>query len=311
MSRFSLVLATLIVQSLPTLVAPEAGIVWGLALDLRVCGNGVVDDGEECDDGNTDSGDGCSSTCVLEQGACCTADNACVNTTAVGCDEVPPLAAPRLFQPGEVCGVGSQQCPLGECIGRTNDCFAAATAICVGGSDNGEVCDPEEGAFLSLCIQGGGVCPGVPGCSNVFCCSDICRNVDFFCCSNHWDALCASFAQLRCSCGNNVIDPGEACDDGNTAYCDGCRGDCSAVEGTCGDGAIEPLCEACDDGNNDDGDGCSSVCAIEAQSMCSGEPSVCVTGVPAVSHWGLAAMLLAIMTMGTIVITRQRWSQAA
>jgi cysteine-rich repeat protein len=31
-----------------------------------VCGDGVVDDGEQCDDGNTDDGDGCSSTCQFE-----------------------------------------------------------------------------------------------------------------------------------------------------------------------------------------------------------------------------------------------------
>lgn len=31
-----------------------------------VCGNGMVEPGERCDDGNTVSGDGCSSTCQLE-----------------------------------------------------------------------------------------------------------------------------------------------------------------------------------------------------------------------------------------------------
>ncbi len=30
------------------------------------CGDGVLDGGEECDDGNTTSGDGCSSTCAWE-----------------------------------------------------------------------------------------------------------------------------------------------------------------------------------------------------------------------------------------------------
>src|SRR5207244_11859901 len=30
------------------------------------CGNGVVDPGEQCDDGNTVSGDGCSASCRLE-----------------------------------------------------------------------------------------------------------------------------------------------------------------------------------------------------------------------------------------------------
>jgi cysteine-rich repeat protein len=32
-----------------------------------VCGNGIVETGEQCDDGNTTSGDGCSSTCTTEQ----------------------------------------------------------------------------------------------------------------------------------------------------------------------------------------------------------------------------------------------------
>lgn len=31
-----------------------------------VCGNSVIETGEQCDDGNTDSGDGCSSTCQTE-----------------------------------------------------------------------------------------------------------------------------------------------------------------------------------------------------------------------------------------------------
>ena len=31
-----------------------------------VCGNGAMEAGEKCDDGNTVSGDGCSSTCVAE-----------------------------------------------------------------------------------------------------------------------------------------------------------------------------------------------------------------------------------------------------
>jgi cysteine-rich repeat protein len=33
------------------------------------CGNGVVDTGEQCDDGNTAAGDGCSATCTMEQAA--------------------------------------------------------------------------------------------------------------------------------------------------------------------------------------------------------------------------------------------------
>ncbi len=36
-----------------------------------VCGNGSVENGEQCDDGNTASGDGCSATCQLESGFTC------------------------------------------------------------------------------------------------------------------------------------------------------------------------------------------------------------------------------------------------
>ena len=56
-------------------------------------------------------------------------------------------------------------------------------------------------------------------------------------------------------CGNSTVEDGEACDDGNTDDCDGCRGDCSAEETGCGDGFT---CgdEACDDGNTAKGDGC-------------------------------------------------------
>src|SRR5690606_31737657 len=31
--------------------------------EVELCGNGVVDEGEECDDGNTINGDGCNADC--------------------------------------------------------------------------------------------------------------------------------------------------------------------------------------------------------------------------------------------------------
>ncbi len=36
------------------------------------CGNGALDEGEQCDDGNTANGDGCSATCAIEAGHGCT-----------------------------------------------------------------------------------------------------------------------------------------------------------------------------------------------------------------------------------------------
>ena len=59
------------------------------------------------------------------------------------------------------------------------------------------------------------------------------------------------------TCGNGQVDPGEACDDGNTRSGDGCPADCTPP---CGDGVLDPS-EACDDGNTLDGDGCSADCS--------------------------------------------------
>ena len=39
---------------------------WTLAVEGEVCGNGTLEGSEECDDGNTASEDGCSSSCMNE-----------------------------------------------------------------------------------------------------------------------------------------------------------------------------------------------------------------------------------------------------
>jgi cysteine-rich repeat protein len=38
----------------------------------QVCGNGKVEGTENCDDGNTINGDGCTGVCTTEQGYQCT-----------------------------------------------------------------------------------------------------------------------------------------------------------------------------------------------------------------------------------------------
>ncbi len=48
--------------------------------ETGVCGDGVVDDGEDCDEGDTQPGDGCSPECTFEQNSCATP----LNFNAVG-----------------------------------------------------------------------------------------------------------------------------------------------------------------------------------------------------------------------------------
>jgi cysteine-rich repeat protein len=59
---------------------------------------------------------------------------------------------------------------------------------------------------------------------------------------------CASGVCTAPICGNMIVEPGEACDDGNTRSGDGCSGDCKKLE-VCGDGVRDPQ-EGCDCGTD-------------------------------------------------------------
>ncbi|MEZ4760365.1 MAG: T9SS type A sorting domain-containing protein [Flavobacteriales bacterium] len=94
-----------------------------------ICGNGIVEPGEECDDGNLMNGDGCNQSCVAEIGACCLPDGSCVMVDGGNCSAVG----------GTYEGDGT------DCA--TVSCPAAPT--CTDGIQNGD----EEG------VDCGGSCP--------------------------------------------------------------------------------------------------------------------------------------------------------
>lgn len=67
-------------------------------------------------------------------------------------------------------------------------------------------------------------------------------------------------------CGNGTLDPGEACDDGNTANDDACTNACMLP--ACGDGIVQPEAgEVCDDGNSVPGDGCTVNCKLRGAKL--------------------------------------------
>jgi cysteine-rich repeat protein len=97
----------------------------------------------------------------------------------------------------------------------------------------------------------------------------------------------ATTTPIPVECGNNILEVGEQCDDGNINSLDGCDSTCLAERPVCGDGMTisnslsfdwnsEPptlipgviFSEPCDDGNNITGDGCDAECAIEAGWSC-------------------------------------------
>ncbi len=92
------------------------------------------------------------------------------------------------------------------------------------------------------------------------------------------------------NCGDAMLTPDEACDDGGTVSGDGCSANCLVVEegyscnppgvpcrllAICGDGFRSPS-EGCDDGNVVVGDGCNDLCKLEDNYKCDEAiPNVC------------------------------------
>jgi uncharacterized repeat protein (TIGR01451 family) len=70
---------------------------------------------------------------------------------------------------------------------------------------------------------------------------------------------------IEARCGNGILENGEECDDGNDDNNDGCSADCETEHEIprCGDGIINQANETCDDGNTANNDGCSSTCKLE------------------------------------------------
>jgi len=254
---------------------------------LNVCGDGVVDRSEQCDDGNTVDGDGCSSTCQIETPSPARCGDGVVN--------------------------GTEQCDAG---GETSTCNADCTnSRCGDGTVNahaGEQCDDGNTVNGDGCSStcrnetpppsgcGDGVVNGTEECdgggSETATCNTNCTT------SRCGDSIVNTLAGEQCDdgntvngdgcsptcqietgggggggggggttpvCGNGTIETNEQCDDGNTANGDGCSSTCQSEPGgpLCGNGVVEGT-EECDDGNTTGCDGCSATCQNEPVNDC-------------------------------------------
>jgi cysteine-rich repeat protein len=143
------------------------------------CINGVFEAGEQCDDGNTIEGDGCSSACIIEPGWFCSGSPSvctmeCGNGVIVTdeqCDDGNPTD-------GDGC---SSSCAIEagwECVGTPSVC----TPLC-GNSvlDPGEICDDGNTDNTDACLD---TCVAA-SCGDGFTWSGVedCDSVDASCCS--------------------------------------------------------------------------------------------------------------------------------
>ncbi|MCA9616591.1 MAG: DUF4215 domain-containing protein [Myxococcales bacterium] len=108
-----------------------------------VCGDGLVVEGETCDDGDTEASDGCDA-CAVEEGWACTGEpSVCVLTCGDG-----------TVDPSEECDEGEENSDTASDACRT-DC---RLAFCGDGVvDSGESCDRGDGSSCTTCPTDGGM----------------------------------------------------------------------------------------------------------------------------------------------------------
>ena len=254
-----------------TVAAPDSACA-------STCGDGLIAvGGENCDDGDVATGDGCSDTCEVELGWYCdNATPASPSSCTISCGD--GLVAAGV----EPCDDGGTQAS----DGCSAICEVERGWTCPGGTGCATTCGDGLLAGGELCDDGNtdggdGCAAGCDAYEPGYDCVDVIDDGDAVA-----DTVCAA------TCGDGRLAVGaEACDDGGLEAGDGCSASCAFEPGwtcqgpagsstpckaaECGDGIIAGA-EVCDDGNADDNDGCTASCgAVESDWSCEDpEPEV-------------------------------------
>nr|MDA3864770.1 DUF4215 domain-containing protein [Deltaproteobacteria bacterium] len=220
------------------------------------CSNGIVEPGEECDDDNKEDGDGCDDKCMIETG--------CGN----GILELGEECEDDNIDTGDGCD-GNCKMENAESI-CGNNIWELDEGCDDANTDNGDgcssTCEREDGcgdgtkSESEQCDDGNNVTGD--GCSKDCLVEFICGDSD---CDPDNGETCELCPADCCSdCGNSILDEGEECDDGNNTPDDGCSRGCldEDNQSVCSN-SIWELGEECDDGNLTAHDGCSPECVRE------------------------------------------------
>lgn len=281
-------------------VAPAATMAAQPITLCPTCGNGTIEIGETCDDGNAVGCDGCSLTCDIQS---CSDANVCTT------DSCHPTFGCR-FQAvanGLVCNDGlnctsADSCLFGHCTGTQMDC-SAFDDQCLHGvcNESTQQCETEEANQGQACDDGL-FCTVADECN-----TGTCGGAQRDCSAENGDCTAGTCNETTDQCEAQPANEGAACDDGqsctlndvctngvcgypaasNCLCIDGCGCAIACYTGTdfclastcttpdpgcstvlqpcCGNGTLEPG-EQCDDGNSTEDDGCTTSCEVGAGS---------------------------------------------
>lgn len=209
------------------------------------CGNSIVETGEQCDDGNTNSYDGCSNICQIESGYTNAGGSpSCVYKTDPSADAYwVKLGQSGQFTGGTV-GVGddlTENVPEKICVPNPFPTFKIYKINYFFGINIGSsLIKTIVGTSTSTSLNADWVISTLDAQSLGIGNSDI------------------YFSTTNPNNGNTITGPTITV----------------TITSIMGDGVIQPP-EQCDDGNTASGDGCSSNGTIEPGYNCAGQPSVC------------------------------------
>jgi len=207
-----------------------------------VCGDGVVEAGEECDLGANDGmGMGCNAdctwTCVATDPTRDCAPTACAGQGTCNAQHVCTASTP--VEAGTACGSG-QVCVGGACVSvECGDGIVEPPEQCDLGAGNGAGTGCETSCTFS-CTLSPNSCVTPDLCAGAYVCTAVTVNggggqrCELQAAPANGTACpvggtCQSHLCARASCGNGTVDPGEECDWGaaNNVHGTGCEPDCT------------------------------------------------------------------------------------
>src|SRR5215470_7079432 len=193
--------------------------------DCDECGDGIVSGDEECDDGNTDDGDGCAADCHLEvcgngivdPGEECDGDDT-AGEFACRDDCTYAYCGNGKLDDGEECDEGEDTATCVDCrYVVCGDGYVQGNEECDdGNTDGGDGCSAT--CTTESCPSPGDLC--TPGATDVAACDDpcvasVCAD-NPTCCEGTWDDACVALYAESCGvecdvCGNGTCGAGETC----------------------------------------------------------------------------------------------------